>query len=328
MTRVRTVVHARCVIQALEVCLLLGLAYSLAAALDNDRNIAQFAHTAWGPKDGAPSIVTALAQTSDGYLWLGSPDGLYRFDGVIFELYEPSSGGSFPARYVRSLLALPNGDLWIGFAFGGISFLRNGHVTNYTSHEGLPSATVRGLARDREGTMWAATSGGLARLEGNRWKEVGKEWNFSGKIASTIFLDRQGTLWVSTEDTLFFLQAGKKMFQPTGIRVGLVLHIAQAANGKLWMAETTKSVRPVPLSDQREPSDETEIKVGSVAILFASDGALWITSIGDGLRRSPAPEMLSKKVEQFGTEVELFTSKDGLSDDTVNTIFQGGKDAH
>jgi ligand-binding sensor domain-containing protein len=82
---------------------------SCAAAFDSDRTIAQFAHTAWGPKDGAPGVVRALAQTSDGYLWLGSPEGLYRFDGVVFERYQPQSGGPFPARTVSSLLALPNG---------------------------------------------------------------------------------------------------------------------------------------------------------------------------------------------------------------------------
>ena len=86
-------------VRTLEVCLFLALACSCAAALDSDRTIAQFAHTAWGPKDGAPSPVTALAQTSDGYLWLGSPDGLYRFDGVVFERYQPQSGGPFPVQY-------------------------------------------------------------------------------------------------------------------------------------------------------------------------------------------------------------------------------------
>ena len=108
----------------------------------------------------------------------------------------------------------------------------------------------------------------------------------------TIFLDRQGTLWVSTEDTLVFLPPGARRFQPTGIRVGQVTQIAQAASGKLWMAETTRSVRPIPLSDKRQPPDETEVQVGSAGILFDNDGALWITSLGDGLRRSPAPELL------------------------------------
>jgi ligand-binding sensor domain-containing protein len=79
-----------------------------------------------------------LAQTSDGYLWLGSPDGLYRFDGVVFERYQPQTGGPFRTQDVTSLLALPNGDLWIGFMPGAISLLRNGNATNYTVREGVP----------------------------------------------------------------------------------------------------------------------------------------------------------------------------------------------
>src|ERR1700728_4026371 len=162
----------------------------------NPEHFAQCAHTAWGPKDGAPTQVTALAQSADGYLWLGSPAGLYRFDGVVFEHYFPQLGGPFPARTVNSLLALPNGDLWIGFWSGVISLLRNGNVTNYTTRDGVPDAGIWGLARDQEGTIWAATSGGLARLEGDRWEQVGKDWSFSGKSATAIFLDRQGKLWV------------------------------------------------------------------------------------------------------------------------------------
>src|SRR5438105_1173040 len=271
-----SVVGLRYVFRTLEVCLFLALACSSSVAFDSDRTIAQFAHTAWGPKEGAPSPGTALARTSDGYLWLGGPDGLYRFDGVVFEHYQPQSGGSFPVRTVSSLLALPNGDLWIGFSPGVISLLRNGNATNYTTREGVPNGVISGFAQDREGTIWAATSSGLARLVGSRWKEVGKDWNFPGKSAVAIFLDRQGALWVSTEDTLVFLPPGARRFQPTSTRVGQVQQIAQAADGKLWMAETTRSVRPIPLSDKRQPSDETEVQVGSTGILFDNDGALWI----------------------------------------------------
>ena len=59
-------------VRTLEICLFLVLAWSCSAALDGDRTITQFAHTAWVANDGAPSPVTALAQTSNGYLWLGS----------------------------------------------------------------------------------------------------------------------------------------------------------------------------------------------------------------------------------------------------------------
>ena len=317
-----SVAGPRYVVRTLEVCLFLALACSCSAALDSDRTIAQFAHTAWTVKDGAPGAVNSLAQTSDGYLWLGGPGGLYRFDGVVFELYQPQSGGPFPARYASSLLALPNGDLWIGFSSGAISLLRNGRVTNYTVREGVPNGGIWSLAQDREGTIWAATESGLARLEGNRWTEVGKDWSLPGKSARAVFLDRQGTLWVSIEDTLVFLPPGAKRFQPTGIRVGQVGQIAQAANGKLWMAETTRSVRPIPLSDKRMPADETEVQVGSQVILFDNNGALWITSLGDGLRRTPAPELLRGRIKEFSTAVESFTAKDGLSDDVVFAILQ------
>ena len=293
-----------------------------AFAVERDRTIGQYAHTAWGPKEGAPTVVTALAQSTDGYLWLGSPDGLYRFDGVTFERYELRSVGPFPSRYVSSLLALPNGDLWIGFRFGGICLLRNRDATTHIVHQGVVDGRIVGLAQDREGTMWAATGSGLARLEGNRWEEVGKEWNFPGKTANAVFLDRQGTLWVSTGDTLVFLPPGARRFQLTGIAIGQVFQIAQAPSGKLWMAETTRSVRPLPLSDGRLPPDQTEILVGSGRILFDSDGSLWVTTVGDGLRRAPAPELLKGKIKEFSSEVESFTAKDGLSDDFVRAILQ------
>ena len=309
-------------VRTLEVCLFLALACSCVAAFGSDRTIAQFAHTAWGPKDGAPSVVTALAQTSDGYLWLGGPDGLYRFDGVVFERYQPQSGGPFPVHTVSSLLALSNGDLWIGFSSGGVSLLRHGSASNYSVREGMPNGVIWGFAQDREGTIWAATNNGLLRLEGSQWKNVGKTWDFPGKSSYTVFLDGQGTLWASTGDTLVFLPKGAKRFQPTGIRAGLVTKIAQAANGKLWMAETSRSVRPIPLSDKRQPAEETEVKVGSQGILFDNDGALWITSLGDGLRRSPAPELLKGQIKEMGTEVESFTARDGLSDDVVRAILQ------
>jgi signal transduction histidine kinase/ligand-binding sensor domain-containing protein len=302
--------------------LLAAVACFTAFALESDRTIAQFAHAAWGPNDGAPSSITALAQTADGYLWLGSHDGLYRFDGVVFERYQPQSGDPLPVRIVSSLLALPNGDLWIGFYAGGVSLLRNGNATNYGTRDGLPGGNVRGLAQDREGTVWAGTNSGLAQLDGNRWRQVGKDWNFPGSTSRTVFVDCQGTLWVSTEDTLVFLPAGAKKFRPTGIRLGQVLKIASSANGKLWMAETTRSVRPIPLSDKRLPLDETEVRVGSMSILFDNDGGLWIATLGDGLRRSAAPELLKGEIKEQSAAVESFTSRDGLSDDYVRCILQ------
>jgi ligand-binding sensor domain-containing protein len=302
-------------------CFLSLLASTSLFGLNSGPSISQFMHTAWTAKDGAPSGVVALAQTTDGFLWLGTADGLYRFDGVTFERYESPSWAAFPSRRANRLLASPNGDLWIGF-FGVISVLRNGSFRNYTAADGVPAGMVMGLAQDREGTIWAGTSAGLARLEGNRWREVGRDWGFPGKHTNAVFVDRNGTLWVAT-DTIVFLPAGTKQFRQTGARLRDTLcQMGEAPNGELWMDASSTAVRPVPLGDKRPPSDDTEIQIGSLGILFDRDGALWITTYSDGMRRAPHPETLKGKIKEFSTTVESFTSKDGLSADEIYSILQ------
>src|SRR5258708_24068520 len=100
-------------------CLLSVLLCVEAYADDRERTISQFQHTAWTAKVGAPGGIEALAQYRDGYLWLGTNNGLYRFDGLSFERIDPVTGPAFPSRGVFSFLALPNGDLWVGFRAAG-----------------------------------------------------------------------------------------------------------------------------------------------------------------------------------------------------------------
>ena len=290
------------------------------SAQDWERTIAQFQHTAWGTKEGAPDQIYALAQTEDGYLWMGTGEGLYRFDGLTFERYEARSGGPLQTK-PHSLWSNGRGELWIG-ARSVVTTLKDGNLRIYRAQDGVPEGVVRGFAEDREGPIWVASLGRLARLEGDRWEKVGEGWNFPGHSAQAIFLDRQGTLWVATENTLVFLPSGAKAFQPTGINVGQVFQIGQARNGKLWMAETSRSVRPIPVGSGLLPPDETEIRVGSAGILFDRDGALWATTMGDGLRRAPRPELLSGKIGRFSKAVESFTAKDGLTDDVARPILQ------
>ena len=296
----------------------------IAHAESNDRTIRQFVHTAWTAKDGAPGNVLALAQTTDGFLWIGTSLGLYRFDGISFERYEPRSGPAFPSIYVSSLLAVSNGDLWIGYGDKGVSLLRNGRNTNYTG--GRKSVPVTGLARDGAGTIWVASRDGLWRFQSDRWQQVGSEWGYSGRAAEAVYVDRNGTLWVTSQGTVVRLPPGSKRFHTTGIEIGQTYQIVESPAGLLWMAETTRSVHPLMLSAD-ERGVEPEIKVGSKGILFDDDGSLWITSVGDGMRRVPAPNRLGgQKIGEFSDAIESFTSKDGLSNDYSTCILKDRED--
>jgi ligand-binding sensor domain-containing protein len=97
-----------------------------AFALDPQKSITQFAHTVWTEKDGAPSDIVAITQTSDGYLWPGTPTGLFSFDGIRFAHFEPRAGEDLPATAIRSLLATRDESLWIVFTSGDIYRLLDG----------------------------------------------------------------------------------------------------------------------------------------------------------------------------------------------------------
>jgi ligand-binding sensor domain-containing protein len=167
--------RARYALIGASVALLGAAARAQAPAQRPEATLAQLAHRAWTARDGAPGAVNALAQTPDGYLWLGTGAGLYRFDGVRFEPFVPPAGRATPSRVIGVLRALPDGTLWIGYSSGGASVLAGGRLVSYGAAEGLPPSTVNALARDSTGTMWAATMDGVARLAGGRRQRVGPE---------------------------------------------------------------------------------------------------------------------------------------------------------
>jgi ligand-binding sensor domain-containing protein len=104
----------------------LWLFATAAFALDPQKSITQFDHTAWTEKDGAQAEIEAITQTKDGYLWLGTPTGLFSFDGIRFARFEPRAGEDLPAKAIRSLLATRDESLWIVFTSGDRYRLREG----------------------------------------------------------------------------------------------------------------------------------------------------------------------------------------------------------
>ena len=120
-------------------------------------------HTVWKVRDGVPNDIVAIQQTRDGYLWLGTGDGLFRFDGVKFERYEPNRGDALFSGRISALLATKDGGLWIAHQGRGVraSFLANGEVRSYASPDPVHPGTILAFAQSPDGTMWAATDYGL-----------------------------------------------------------------------------------------------------------------------------------------------------------------------
>src|SRR5258708_12126998 len=174
-------------------------------------------HTGWGPNEGVPPNITDLAQTTDGYLWIGTEGGLYRFDGVQFERFQPLQGQGLLSEVITALLAQPDGGLWIGYLHGGATLLKDGRLRHFSENDGLGPRVVSMLARDPTGAIWAATALGLKRFEGSHWDHIGPDWNFPASYAEPPYVDRNGTLCVSPRSPLVFRPRVARRFQPRGL---------------------------------------------------------------------------------------------------------------
>lgn len=297
-------------------CLL--LLCQAAQALDPQRRIAQFHHTAWTVKEGAPGQITALAQTTDGYLWLATQVGLFRFDGVSFERYTPVDGQSFPATSISTLHATADGGLWIGFRYGAVSFLRDDRLTHFGEAQGLPTSTVFRFAHGPDGRLWAATFSGLVYLRDGRWHRVEPTWRVPGSQARTVFADRDGTLWLATDTAIARLRKGARTFETLDLPTGRISQIAQAPDGGLWVAENERGVRQLPIDGA--VSTDT-LTAPSASLLFDRDGTLWATTMGEGVRRLAHP-MRPVRMGTGGDAFEQFRQDDGLSADYLLPVLE------
>ena len=136
--------RGRTLVAALVLAWTLLAPHSSALALNPSLEVSQYAHYAWTVRDGfSLGNVYAMAQTPDGYLWLGTEFGLFRFDGVRFLPWHPPAGQQLPDKNINSLLVTRDGSLWIG-TFGGLVILKDGKLVRPPAlHEDVRGIAVR-----------------------------------------------------------------------------------------------------------------------------------------------------------------------------------------
>ena len=305
-----------------------GVLASPVRGLDPNKTISQFTHTAWSAKDGIPGPVQAIAQTPDGYLWLGTRAGLYRFDGLQFISWEAAPGGEkLPRSSITSLFTARDGSLWIGFVSTSVGRLRKGVLRTYTAGDGL-LRRVQSFAEDRNGAIWAGGLYGFGRFENERWSRVGAELGYTALGAQQLVVDRQGTLWAATTgknfglskvsaqvNTILRLAANGKQFEATGLPVAYVSQLAEAPDGRTWAAEFGEhAVRPV-LGPPR-PKFALELQSAPYRIAFDGPSSLWIGSFTDGIRRARDLNHLEL------ASLDRFERADGLSGNGIRSAFQ------
>lgn len=164
-------------------------------AFDFNKPVTEYTHTVWTHKDGLPSaFIYSIAQTQDGYLWLGTADGLVRFDGIRFVHWRSEMGHKVLLGAVHTVCAARDGGLWAGTASGMLGHIRGDDLTVSSTIGAQPET----ILDDRGGTLWVATDNRILRFHAANLGKIGADIGLPGTFLSGLLQDEHGAIWFST----------------------------------------------------------------------------------------------------------------------------------
>ncbi|MCM3872926.1 MAG: hypothetical protein ND895_19775, partial [Pyrinomonadaceae bacterium] len=185
----------------------IGLAFWLIATVltlsvavpAQQKDVPWLAIDTWRQSQGLPqNSVKAILQTRDGYMWIGTKGGLARFDGVLFKIFDDRDPSQLRENEIWGLEEGDDSSLWIGTYGGGLSRLKNGKFTIYTTKDGLSGDSVADLCKDKEGAIWIATEQGLSRFKDDRFTNYTVKDGLSSNVIRGLYCDVDGTIWIGT----------------------------------------------------------------------------------------------------------------------------------
>lgn len=289
--------------------------FSLQAGLDPSKSITQYVHDVWTTESGLPqNSVLAIAQTPDGYLWLGTEEGLSRFDGVRFVTFDKGNTPGLRNNEVEALLVDHRGGLWIGTHGGGLVSLSHGVFKNFSKKDGLSNDFVHALYEDRSGDLWIATDGGgLNRFRNGRFQTFTRKDGLADDAVFSLCGDQKGGIWIGTHAGLSHWTKGRflNMTKKDGLPSDDIRSVHLDKTGGLWAGTSGAGVAHLTAAGVTTYTTRDGLPDNNIWSMFEdSSGALWIGTMGGGLGR-----LCDGKFSRF-------TAKEGFSGDDVWAITQ------
>jgi signal transduction histidine kinase/ligand-binding sensor domain-containing protein len=292
-------------------------------ALDSTSHISQYGHSAWRIRDGyfggTPEVI---AQTTDGYIWVGTDAGLFKFDGVRFVPWRSPFGGELLSSEIYSLLGARDGSLWIGTG-AGLAHLINHRLILYQKNEGW---SIEDIYEDRDGKIWFMRirsddkTHSLCQVLDAGVRCYGSKDGVDIFGTGPIAQDPSGDLWAGGDTTFVKWRPGaSKVYRPKALQSNEgnlgVRALLPAADGSLWvgMALATRGAGLQHMVDGTlkpflAPNLNGET-LGVEALCADRQNSLWVGTT-QGLYRIR------------GTEVDHYENADGLSSNWVRRILE------
>lgn len=249
-------------------------------ALDPHKSLTQYARTTWTAAHGLPQdTIRAITQTPDGYLWLGTDEGLARFDGYEFTLFSKRNS-SLPSDSIAALAAASDGTLWIGTS-AGLTRHQGREFRTFTTKDGLPDNSITDMTFDREGTLWVVAG---VHLSGYR---EGKFTNYSpGKdvpvtAVRRLFAGSDNVLWISGISSVLKMEKGsfKTVVEDPAFGGGYITLLSGDREGNIWIGASNRLLRRKPNGELRAFDARDGLPDPLVrAIAEDRDGNIWVGS--------------------------------------------------
>jgi len=308
-------------------------------ALDPDKPVGHYLLSKWGTEKGLPAdAVNAIVQTPDGFLWLGTDKGLFRFDGMILEsiYFSDSPGGQSP--YINTLLADKDGGLWIGER-NNLLYLKDSQL-QYVLKEGeRPTGAISHIYQDNEANIWIATAGDyLFRFKDGKLTHFDRAQGISVPWIYSILVDRSNNLWLGNySGGLLLYRNGKFIKSPLPIKGSepdgfySVYYVYEDRQGILWVGTNAGllGIAHAGTSVERVVEHITMadgLCANNVWFILEDDNTnLWVgTEKGlNRIKRDPSGKRLIDKLMQNSHIVYLY--EDGEKNLWVGTIGSGLK---
>jgi ligand-binding sensor domain-containing protein/signal transduction histidine kinase len=273
-------------------------------------DVSQYAHTSWKIRDGFPKgEVTAIAQTPDGYLWLGTESGLFRFDGFKSVLWRPPANQELPSNFIFSLLVTRDGTLWIGTAKGLASW-KDGKLTQYPE---LAGRYLFKLIEDREGTVWASGMavpiGKLCAIRNGNVQCFGDDGSLD-RGAFNLYEDSKGNLWAGVKDGFWRWKPGPPKFYPLAGEPDGIQCFGEDTDGTLLVGWKGAIHRLVDGKTEPYSIPGRTGQIRARRMLRDREGSLWIGTFNEGL------------VHVHEGRTDVFGLPEGLSSEKGSLLFE------
>ncbi len=265
----------------LRICTLLVLLGTLnrMIALDPRKALTQYSASVWTQQQGLPQdAIRAITQTADGYLWIGTDEGLARFDGYEFVSFNHDRGAP-RLNSISALAAGSDGSLWIG-SRSGLTRYKDGRFQTYTRRDGLIDNLVSALFVDHAGNLWIVAGGNLSRFDGAHFTNFLRERDVPLRSVRAVAESRDHELFICGNSSVVRFVNGTfvTVLGPSVLSADFPSHVQTDRKGNLWLTGARGVIERLPEGTVKRYRSQEGLSdtFGVNAIAEDRGGTIWV----------------------------------------------------